>query len=66
MPMVLYSLILILLPANFIARYDLRFFSALIVAQRRTIINLRKQLHILWKQFTSLFSIKNQPKQSEA
>ncbi|HEY1870646.1 MAG TPA: DUF4382 domain-containing protein [Chitinophagaceae bacterium] len=65
MPVLLYSLALLLLPANIIARCDPRLLSAL-VAQKRTLINLRKQLRMRWKQFSSFFFIKNQQKQSEA
>jgi hypothetical protein len=65
MPVLLYSLALLLLPANIIARCDPRLLSAL-VAQKRTLINLRKQLRIAMETIQLIFFIKNQQKQSEA
>jgi hypothetical protein len=49
-PMLIYSLALILIPTNIIGRGDLRLL-AMIIFQKRTVIVLKKRLHVLLVQF---------------
>jgi len=62
LPMLFYSLALMLLPSTLIPGYDLRVL-AMIVVQKRTLKNLQKQFQLQWMRFKILFTFnKNEQK----
>ena len=64
-PMSIYSLALVLIPTNIIARVDLRV-PATIILQKRTVIVLKKRLLMLLMQFKTRYEKQKKDKWIEA